>query len=960
MDYLTFNSKQLNPNQFNPYYNLPINTQNQNNQNIAFSNLPNQTIYTQNISIQNHIYNYQGQTIGTNYKNNNYFGNNQGNIGNNFKSKIIVHPIFGQANEKPKKAIPFTYKSDSENKIKIIFKNRYDETEKESKRNVKFEEVAMSPSNPYSLFSEIISFPYCKKYIFNGKIIDKNKTLAELGIYNNSEILEVSGDIQNLLIIDQSPLRNGNNSENENQTIYFYFILDLENSTKYKMLIQSKKVRNLWEVFLYFNKKIGVKIFNIISFISLVKYRPATILNHMKSLDKLGIENDNEIFILIKQNIWIVDENPLITQEDYGNKFISKEQMNIIKIFLYYFDRIIIIQCSKERKLKEIVLYLEALDKKKNIDFIFDSKILNKDETLSELGIKNGNIIHVQKKEKDLLPRGDLSIAYILEDKNKKKEIKYIAIKFIKNGETYKFICKSDQKFKEISLKYMKETGAIKQYNFYFNGKIIFDENKTLFELNIESFSEIIVTDGIKLINLHNKNKIEKKEKYDLNILYYDENLLNKENSDNCCFLSMNMNGTFYGCHYFELFKIVCEKIKRNKNQFILITSGSCAQKIFNYCSNINEIREYLIFCFDEEKYKPLMNIYPKLKGIYSNFYNLIGILYFLSPIKMNNISSSNLIFFEDYSRIYIKLHYEFIQKYSLYKLLKSYNCNVTSFLDFVEKNHPYFLDLAKQLFPDKKEIINYFKNNIDLSKEKSCTKETLNEVFNNDDILKDNIKTYVKNYTKESFYYKYLNKFLREGNFEVFRILSNHLAKFIFKLYEYREKNIANQTNSKLFRKMYLEPKDIKLYQQSIGKVICYPAFTSTSLNNKFIPKKWNDIHELVCLEIEQNNTKAVVSISKDSKFKEEEEYLFLPFSFFKIVYVKLGKGNVNEPHIIYLKALNSDKPIEEIFADFMKSETDSLDPEGLDLLVLTNNSETIAFNQAYISKIKKLNIFK
>ena len=266
---------------------------------------------------------------------------------------------------------------------------------------------------------------------------------------------------------------------------------------------------------------------------------------------------------------------------------------------------------------------------------------------------------------------------------------------------------------------------------------------------------------------------------------------------------------------------------------------------------------------------------------------------------------------------------------------------------------------MAKQLFPDKNEIINYFKNNIDLSKEKTCTNETLNEVFDNDDILKDNVKTYITNYTKESFYYKYLNKFLREGNFEVFRILSNHLAKFIFKLYEYREKNIANQTNSKLFRKMYLDPKDIKLYQQSIGKVICYPAFTSTSLNDKFKPKKWNDTYELVCLEIEQNNTKAVVSISKDSTFKQEEEYLFLPFSFFKIVYVKLGKGNVDEPHIIYLKALNSDKPIEEMFADFMKNQTDSLNPEGLDLLVLTNNSETIAFNQAYISIIKKSNQF-
>ena len=47
-------------------------------------------------------------------------------------------------------------------------------------------------------------------------------------------------------------------------------------------------------------------------------------------------------------------------------------------------------------------------------------------------------------------------------------------------------------------------------------------------------------------------------------------------------------------------------------------------------------------------------------------------------------------------------------------------------------------------------------------------------------------------------------------------------------------------------------------------------------------------------------------------------------------------------------------------MFDDFMKSQTDSLNPEGLDLLVLTNNSEKIAFNQAYISNIKKSNLFK
>jgi len=106
--------------------------------------------------------------------------------------------------------------------------------------------------------------------------------------------------------------------------------------------------------------------------------------------------------------------------------------------------------------------------------------------------------------------------------------------------------------------------------------------------------------------------KIQKqkyKKKYNLNILYYDENLRDEEeNSDNCSFIEMNINGTFYGCHNFELFKIVCEKIKRNQKQFILISSGSAAKKIYDYCSNMKEIREYFIYCWLKDKYIPLMN----------------------------------------------------------------------------------------------------------------------------------------------------------------------------------------------------------------------------------------------------------------------------------------------------------------------------------------------------------------
>ena len=39
----------------------------------------------------------------------------------------------------------------------------------------------------------------------------------------------------------------------------------------------------------------------------------------------------------------------------------------------------------------------------------------------------------------------------------------------------------------------------------------------------------------------------------------------------------------------------------------------------------------------------------------------------------------------------------------------------------------------------------------------------------------------------------------------------------------------------------MYLKLEEIKQYEESIGKVICYPSFTSTSIDKKiYNPKKY------------------------------------------------------------------------------------------------------------------------
>ena len=85
---------------------------------------------------------------------------------------------------------------------------------------------------------------------------------------------------------------------------------------------------------------------------------------------------------------------------------------------------------------------------------------------------------------------------------------------------------------------------------------------------------------------------------------------------------------------------------------------------------------------------------------------------------------------------------------------------------------------------------------------------------------------------------------------------------------------------------------------------------------------------------------------------FRGEEEFLFLPFSFFKITKVELKQGSKNDPHIIHLLALNSDEPIEEMFYDFH----DYLSPEGLDLLVLKDGNTKIDFNELFKEKTKAI----
>ena len=158
----------------------------------------------------------------------------------------------------------------------------------------------------------------------------------------------------------------------------------------------------------------------------------------------------------------------------------------------------------------------------------------------------------------------------------------------------------------------------------------------------------------------------------------------------------------------------------------------------------------------------------------------------------------------------------------------------------------------------------------------------------------------------------------------------------------------------------MALSKEDINLYVSSIGRVFCYPSFTSTSsLRGKFTPIGNYSDDEVVLLEIKQNGSKNAISVEEFSAYKGEKEYIFPPFSFFKIAGIKREKGTPQNPHIIQLLAIKTEKPLEETFEDFFIKETDNLDPEGLDMLILSDNNEKIEFNKKYCTSqniLKKL----
>ena len=397
------------------------------------------------------------------------------------------------------------------------------------------------------------------------------------------------------------------------------------------------------------------------------------------------------------------------------------------------------------------------------------------------------------------------------------------------------------------------------------------------------------------------------------NIIYYDENIdFKKKVYNDSDRFERNTPGAFILCtnelSFNMIQKEILKQIKKDRRYtFNLITTGSLFKKVIALLNQDIEfdncIKNLCIYCHDLKKYVNLKNSHPKL---HEDVYNKINpIIDFINKYASKDIKPfpiTKLIRYEDYIDKYKDRHFIISQFYG----------------DLSPKTYQQYLQNMKELIKEK-EKSNELKN----------SKFSILKGFMTFDINKDIEKLdelIIKEYSKNTFYGD-LNKWLMNSRMNLFEPVAYFTSRLMYSLNSYAIKNnmYCKEAGKKVYRGITMPYTSLLPYERVIGKRILLSAFTSTSENEKKA-KLWsrrkiskkiyeNDFQFSIVYYITNNYKNHWLSngvnIQNVSKYQNEEEYLFLPFSFYKVTEVKI---NMNEfTADIYLETIGKKEILEE-----------------------------------------------
>jgi len=466
---------------------------------------------------------------------------------------------------------------------------------------------------------------------------------------------------------------------------------------------------------------------------------------------------------------------------------------------------------------------------------------------------------------------------------------------------------------------------------------IIFDKN---INLNLEQTEENKVKiKNEKTINFDKdefSKKYLKRDKLNVNLIYFDLNMTNKENYRYFNKLKVDVVGGFHAIDNLNILENYIEKIKEKDIPFIIISSGTSGKDVISICKKYSFIKEVIIFCKNFNYNEHYINEYPEyVKKVFTNIKQVYEYIKTFENDKENKLLHENKYVF---SSDEIKMDKQIQQC----PLISAYEYDKCYFLVHKVYSH-FFGDINSKneesmLKTENLDTIFYYlcSLNFEESKEKLIQKfENLFYLKNNDDFVEQSIRYY----TGENNFCYLFNRIMR--NFEPGLVsFAYYMGPFLYGLNKYVKDNpkFAISKKMKLYRIIQCSKLDFYQYKLNLGHIICLPSLTSTSsVPIQFRPTKLsqktnnNKKEEMITIKmifkyIHKSGNISPGIIVEDKKGKDgnylstrpkENEVILFPFTFAKIYDIKSENENGTIINVIKFEIINRKSYIEYTLRD-------------------------------------------
>ena len=409
---------------------------------------------------------------------------------------------------------------------------------------------------------------------------------------------------------------------------------------------------------------------------------------------------------------------------------------------------------------------------------------------------------------------------------------------------------------------------------------------------NIDTILKLVNQDHLPNV-MNFSNGMAAGQKIFNNIIYYDENInfLNSINKDSDLF-ERATPGAFILCTSLDSLELVkkeiVKQVKKNKKMtFNLITTGSKCETIIDFLNNNadfkNCIKKICVYCMNIGKWGYLKDKYEIVHKVVTTQSEVIKFINEYSLEEIKPYSMTKLLTYEDYKSKYKERHITISMFYGDLTI-DQYKKNIEKMKSLINTEAK-----SKELTRNANDILTGFLT-FDLNKDL----ETLDKLI-------------IKEYTKNTFYGD-LNKWLM-NKMNDYEPIAYFTARLMYSLNKYAKKNHKYCTENKkeVHRGVKMTYSDLLPYVRAKGKIILLSGFTSTSQNEEFA-KRWAErentqalykanLRFSVVFKITNFCNKDWISngidVMKESQFKNEQEILYQPFSFYYVRDVRIDNKN-------------------------------------------------------------------